>query len=129
MTGLRQSKILNVTRPPPSLILGLDQSISPFSKTAPCLSLRSSRLSKSNVLAPAERSAPAQKPLPAPVTMIAFTLSSLSASSNALMRSFCIWKLKAFNLSGRFSVIVKILSSISYNKVSKFIFFSNLSIL
>ena len=52
-------------------MLGLDQSISPLSKTAPCLSLRSTRLSKSNVFAPAERSAPAQKPLPAPVTIMA----------------------------------------------------------
>ena len=41
------------------------------------------RASRSNVLAPDERSAPAQKPRPAPVTMMARTSSSLSAASNA----------------------------------------------
>ena len=113
ITGLRQSKILRVTKPPPSLILGLDQSTEPSSDTAPLLSFLSALLSKSKVLAPADKSAPAQKPLPAPVTIIALTLSSLSASSKAFIRSFCISKLKALSLSGRLRVIVKILFSTS----------------
>jgi hypothetical protein len=61
-------------------------------------------------LAPAERSAPAQKPRPAPVTIIARTLSSASARSNASIISVIIWPVNALSFSGRLSVMVRIFS-------------------
>jgi hypothetical protein len=70
------------------------------------------------VSAPEERSAPAQNPRPAPVTMMALTLSSLSAASKASINSFCMAALKALSLSGRFSVMVRICSATSYLIVS-----------
>src|SRR5436190_24093377 len=45
-------------------------------------------------------------------------LSSLSAASKASIISFCIAALKAFSLSGRFSVMVRICSATSYLIVS-----------
>ena len=48
------------------------------------------RASRSKVSAPDDRSAPAQKPRPAPVTMMARTLSSASAASNAAISSACM---------------------------------------
>src|SRR5258708_1700094 len=50
--------------------------------------------------------------------MMARILSSLSAASKASIISFCIAALKAFSLSGRFSVMVRICSAISYLIVS-----------
>ena len=66
------------------------------------------------VLDPAAKSAPAQKPLPSPVTITTLTSSSLPALSKAEISSSIICPVKAFNLSGRFKVIVRILSSNSY---------------
>ena len=49
-------------------------------------------------------SAPAQKPRPAPVTTIAPTRSSASASSMASLSSAPIWGVQALSFSGRFRV-------------------------
>ena len=109
--GLRHSYIFKVTLPPPSLTAELDQSTSPVSEIAP---FRSSRDSILKVSFPADKSAPAQNPLPDPVTIIALMSSSLFALSIASIKSSCICLLKAFNFSGLFNVIVKIFSSTSY---------------
>ena len=93
MTGFKHSKILRVSNPPPSGF-----------KPVPSFSALKAPL-------PLERSAPAQKPLPAPVIMMAFTSSSASARSNASMSSVIIVPVKALSFSGRFSVIVRIPSS------------------
>jgi hypothetical protein len=69
-------------------------------------------------LAPEERSAPAQKPPPAPVTMMARMSSSLSAASKAAISSCCICPVKALSFSGRFKVMVRICSETSYLIVS-----------
>ena len=50
--------------------------------------------------------------------MMARTLSSLSAASNASISSCCMVPLKALSLSGRFSVMVRICSATSYLIVS-----------
>src|SRR5262249_50261616 len=52
-----------------------------------------------------DRSWPAQKPLPAPVSSTTRTASSSRARSSAAFRSPCISALKELSLSGRFSVI------------------------
>src|SRR4051794_13402150 len=50
--------------------------------------------------------------------MMARTLSSLSAASNASISSCCMVPLKALSLSGRFRVMVRICSATSYLIVS-----------
>ena len=69
------------------------------------------------MLPPEERSAPAQKPRPAPVTMTALTWSSASAASKASIISVCISRVKALSFSGRLSVRVKTPSSKSVKMV------------
>src|SRR5712672_727216 len=53
-----------------------------------------------------DRSCPAQKPLPAPVSSTARTAGSIAARSSASRSRRCISGLKALSLSGRFSVRV-----------------------
>ena len=67
----------------------------------------------SNVSPPEERSAPAQKPRPAPVTITARTPSSTSAVSKASISSVRIVGVKALSFSGRSSVIVATWSATS----------------
>jgi len=75
--GFLQLKIASTNRPPPGLALA---------KTpAPCLP------EVSKLAAPPDTSAPAQKARPAPVTMIARTLSSPSARLKASVISAPIW--------------------------------------
>ena len=62
---------------------------------------------------PPDRSAPAQKARPAPVTMIARTSSSASARSKASIISANISPVKALSFSGRLRVSVRIPSSTS----------------
>ncbi|MDT4874510.1 hypothetical protein FQZ97_1098160 [compost metagenome] len=62
---------------------------------------RSGPGSKSN----SARSAPAQKPRPAPVSTSARTSGLASARSSAAHRSWCIWRVKLLRASGRFRVI------------------------
>ncbi len=104
ITGFRHSKMRNVNRPPPSRTTPL---IRPSSRAASCGPVRS------KVEPPAERSAPAQNPRPAPVTITARTASSASIASNAAIMSTIIWPVKAFSFSGRFSVMVAMPSSTS----------------
>jgi len=63
------------------------------------------RRRESNVSPPPARSAPAQNPRPAPVTITARTTSSLSAASRAAISSLPIWGVQALSRSGRFRVI------------------------
>src|SRR4029450_4236597 len=63
-------------------------------------------------------SAPAQKPRPAPVRMIARTSESAPAVCMASLRSKCIWRVHAFNFSGRLSEMVQIWSETVYKTVS-----------
>ncbi len=91
-----------VRRPPPSRS-------TPFTRAAKRAA--SGFASRSKVAPPPERSAPAQKPRPAPVTITAFTWSSPSVASKAAIMSSIICVVKAFSLSGRFRVIVAIPSS------------------
>ena len=58
-------------------------------------------------------SPPAQKALPAPVTITTFTSGSRWASPRAQTQRSSIGPVKAFILSGRFSVSVATLSLIS----------------
>jgi hypothetical protein len=102
----------SVSRPPPSRTPSLLQSTLPSDLIADFLSGRSSRV-ESNVLGPADKSAPAQNARPAPVTMTTRTLSSASAWSNASSISFIMMPVKALSFSGRLSVIVAILSATS----------------
>ena len=90
MTGFNDLKIRNEIWPPPSR--GVSSS---------CCRAR-----QSNVLPPASRSVPAQKPRPAPVTITARTSSSASEASNASISSRPITGVNAFKRSGRLSVIV-----------------------
>src|SRR5262245_22969826 len=60
------------------------------------------------------KSAPAQKPRPAPVRRIATTRRSCSACANACLTSAPMRSVQAFNTAGRFSWIVAIGSSTSY---------------
>ena len=100
MTGLVHSKIRSVTRPPPS-------------RVTPGTSVRSSLPPPANVSPPPHRSAPAQNPRPAPVTMTTRTSSSASIRSNASIISYIIVPVNAFSWSGRLSVIVAMWSSTS----------------
>ena len=83
MTGFGQSKMARVVLPPPSRI----HSGSSFIPSVSPLLFLTSLL---NVLPPAPRSAPAQNPLPAPVTIITLMSSSFPALSKASIRSACI---------------------------------------
>ena len=82
ITGLGQSKIANVVRPPPSLIH------SRFSLSSVLGDLGFSSLL--NEASPAPKSAPAQNPLPEPVTIITLTSSSSPACLNAEINSSII---------------------------------------
>ena len=104
ITGFRLSKMRKVRRPPPS------RTTSP---TRPSSRAASWRVVRSKVSPPPARSAPAQKPRPAPVTITTRTASSASERSNAAIMSSIIWVVKAFSRSGRFSVIVAIPSATS----------------
>jgi hypothetical protein len=104
ITGFRQSKIRKVSRPPPSRSTSPTR---PDSRDGSCGPVRS------KVSPPAARSAPAQKPRPAPVTITARTSSSASIASKAAIISTIIWPVKALSRSGRLSVIVAIPSSTS----------------
>src|SRR6478609_9424252 len=75
--GFRQLKIASINRPPPGL--GLANTPAPWLPEV------------SKLAAPPETSAPAQKARPAPVTMTARTLSSVSARSKAWAISAPIW--------------------------------------
>src|SRR3954471_4699552 len=75
---------------------------------------------RSNVEPPAARSAPAQNPLPAPVTTTARTESSASVRSKTAGNSRFIVRSKAFSRSGRLSRIVATPSSTEYRIVSNF---------
>ena len=111
MTGFLHSKIASVSWPPVSLtpasISGSDKrermsSRSGFSdsfnpKTLPVL----------------DKSMPAQKALPAPVTTIASTASSSLACSKAIISSSAMVTVNALSCSGRFRVMVRIRSAIS----------------
>jgi hypothetical protein len=55
-------------------------------------------------------SPPAQKARPAPVTTMTFTLGSLCASASDFAHASIIGPVNALSLSGRFSVMVAILS-------------------
>ena len=66
-----------------------------------------------NVSFPLLRSAPAQKPLPAPEIITAFNLSSSSMTSNALNNSFNMRNVKAFNFFGLFNMRTAMLSCCS----------------
>ena len=104
ITGLRLSKMRRVRRPPPSRW-------TPPTRAA--TRAGSLRVELSKVEPPAERSAPAQKPRPAPVTITARTASSASVRSNAAIMSTIIWVVKAFSRSGRLRVMVAMPSSTS----------------
>src|SRR5690606_37325930 len=65
---------------------------------------RSPNEPRSKVVAPAERSAPAQKARPAPVTTTPRTSSSASVRSNTSISSAAMRGVKAFSWSGRDSV-------------------------
>jgi hypothetical protein len=100
ITGLCESKMRRVTRPPPSPLYG-----EPLSSA--CI-LRSCSL---QVSAPRPRSAPAQNARPAPVTMTHLISSSASERSNASISSCAISEVKALSWSGRCSVMVRIPSA------------------
>jgi len=91
-----------VSRPPPSRSTLLTRTESARG-IGPCVAVEGAP--------PAERSAPAQKPRPAPVTITTLTASSASVASKAAIMSSIIWLVKAFSLSGRFSVMVAMPSS------------------
>ena len=95
MTGFLDSKIRKVRRPPPS-------------RWGP--SAFSPRASALKVFPPADKSAPAQKARPAPVKIMQRMRSSASALSKAFIISDIIEVLKAFSLSGRFKVMVRMFS-------------------
>ncbi len=76
------------------------------SESTPSSSSCSACASAPNEPPPAERSTPAQNPLPAPVTTIARTASSASNSHMASKNSRCIVRSKALRASGRLSVSV-----------------------
>ena len=101
ITGFFMSKRRSATRPPPS------RWRAPGSGRA-----------RSKVPGPPERSAPAQKARPAPVTMTARTPSSRSAASSASRYSPIMAALTAFSRSGRLSVSVSRPSSTSAVSVS-----------
>ena len=106
ITGLVQLKIDSVTRPPvsrtPLWIAG--------SSRRSCISLSVGRWvsSRPKTLPPTDKSMPAQKARPAPVTTTARTVSSALAPLNAASSSFAISTVNAFILSGRLSVSVRI---------------------
>ena len=75
ITGFRHSKIASVSRPPPSRTRSSLQST--VSTGPASRSLRAGLVVASKVLAPPERSAPAQNARPAPVTITAPTSSSV----------------------------------------------------
>ena len=99
ITGFLLSKMRNDTKPPPS-------------RMTPVFAL-TSLPPLANVSPPPDKSAPAQKARPEPVTMTARTLSSASLSSNAAMISLSMRFVNEFNLSGRFKVIVAMRSDTS----------------
>src|SRR6185436_7598320 len=101
MVGFKRSNRRKVNRPPPSRWPSRPGSTDP-------------RFSALKVLAPPDRSAPAQKPRPAPVKTTARTSSSRSERSIASSSSDSILPVKAFSLSGRLSVIVRMPSFASY---------------
>jgi hypothetical protein len=100
ITGFRLSKIRSDTSPPPSRWAAASLS-SLWSK----------------VLPPAPRSAPAQKPRPAPVTITTRIASSPSARSKTASSSSRMVAVKALRRSGRFNVTVKIPCSSSVSSV------------
>ena len=99
ITGFLLAKIRSVSSPPPSR--GTPESA--ITSLPPRL----------NVSPPLDRSAPAQNPRPAPVTITARTSSSASIRSNASIISFIITPVNALSCSGRFSVIVAMCSATS----------------
>src|SRR6185503_6386377 len=101
MVGFRRSNRRSVNSPPPSRWPSRPGSTGP-------------RFSALKVLAPPDRSAPAQKPRPAPVKTTARTSSSRSERSIASSSSDSILPVKALSLSGRLSVIVRMPSFTSY---------------
>src|SRR4029450_13761659 len=101
MVGFSKSNRRSVNSPPPSRWPSSPGSAGP-------------RFSALKVLAPPDRSAPAQKPRPAPVNTTARTSSSRSARSMASSSSDSILPVKAFSLSGRLSVMVRMPSLLSY---------------
>ena len=86
MTGLVSRKIRSVTRPPSSRWRPSGSRSMPASGGAP---------SVSKVVSPPPRSAPAQKPRPAPVTTTARTDGSPSISSQTAHSSTCMCLVKA----------------------------------
>ena len=92
ITGFFDSKMRKATCPPPSRCSSM------VCGRAPWLA--------SKVPLPADRSAPAQKARPAPVTMITRTPSSASARSKASISSRIMRAVKALSLSGRCRVSV-----------------------
>ena len=69
------------------------------------------------------KSAPAEKPLPAPVIIRTFIASSSFTSEVAFWSSHIKSSLKAFNLSGLLSLIVATLSFLINSRVLKFMLF------
>ena len=67
----------------------------------------------SSAFSPPRRSAPEQKPLPAPVMITTLTAESSRASSSAADHSRSMVGVNAFRRSGRFSVIVAMPSDFS----------------
>ena len=92
ITGLRESKMRNVSIPPPSR----------GTPDEPTTSLPP----RANVSPPRPRSAPAQNARPAPVTTTARTSSSASVRSNAAIISLIIVAVNALRRSGRSRVSV-----------------------
>ncbi len=104
ITGLVHWKMRRVRRPPSSRCAATSRGglASPDGEAAAAWA------ASSKVLAPIDRSAPAQKARPRPVTMTARTSSSASARSNASSSSRNICGVNAFILSGRSRVMVRI---------------------
>ena len=117
ITGLSDLKMRSVSSPPPSRIDSSLQSISASRFEVARLGASPGCAVRSKVLPPEDKSAPAQKPRPDPVTMIARILSSASALSKASIISVIISRVKALSFSGRLSVIVRMLSATSYRIV------------
>ncbi len=73
---------------------------------------------KSRSPLPPRRSAPLQKPRPAPVSTTALVPSSRDAAFNAARSSRRMVAFRALRASGRFSVIVVTLASVETRRVS-----------
>ena len=105
MTGFLHSKIASDTKPPSSRTPCKICSSSPRSLTSSKVGCWLS--SRPNTLPSMDRSIPAQKARPAPVTTTAPTASSSLARLKASTSSRAISRVKEFSCSGRFRVNVR----------------------